>query len=69
MNTEAHEIPTNSDGTIDADELRKRGCIPKNRALIIEKPNGANEIINPGQKLMVKPGEYVSDMPLHIRGF
>ena len=68
VNSREYDIPTHSDGTIDAGILRERGCIPANKALILKKPDGANEIINPGQKVRVNPGQHFSEMSLHERG-
>jgi hypothetical protein len=68
VNSRECEIPTNSDGTVDGSVLRERSCVSANRALILKKPDGANEIINPGQQVRVDPGQHFSDMPLHVRG-
>ncbi len=68
INCQEYEIPTNSDGSIDADTLRQAAGIPSNRALIMKKTDGGNDVVNPGQKLQVNPGQHFSDMSLHRRG-
>jgi hypothetical protein len=68
INSREYDIPTNSDGTIDADALRRAAGVPSNRALILKKTDGSNDIVNPGQKLQIQPGQHFSDMSLHRRG-
>ena len=68
INGREYDIPTRSDGTIDVDTLRRAVGIPSNRALVMQKQDGTNQIINSGQRLKVNPGQHYSDMPVHRRG-
>lgn len=62
-------IPMESDGSIDTDTLREVAGISKNRPLVLQLPNGRNEIINPGEKRIVNPGSHIRDILFHERGF
>lgn len=62
------EIPTNHDGTFDSDDLRKFGGIPHNRRLVLQRRDGGNQIINPGQKVAIRPEDHVIDLSITERG-
>jgi hypothetical protein len=68
INGREYDIPTNPDGSINSNTLRKASGIPSNRALIMQNPDGSNRMVNPGQNLNVRPGQHYSDMFLHKRG-
>ena len=61
-------VPLDSDGKLDSYNLRKIAGIDKSRSLILQMPDGSNQIINPGEKLMLNPGSHFSDQPGSIRG-
>jgi hypothetical protein len=61
-------VPTESDGRIDSDVLRRMSGIDDSRPLILKRCDGSNEVINPGEKIKVNPDQYFQDMPLHTRG-
>jgi len=69
VNGKSVDIPMESDGSIDSDTLREVAGIGKNRPLVLQLPNGRNEIINPGEKPIVNPGSHFRDIVLHERGF
>ena len=62
------EVPTKADGTIDSEALKTVAGIPADRPLVLMRPDGSNHLINPGQKVVVNPGQYFSDLPRHTRG-
>ncbi|MCZ6652358.1 MAG: hypothetical protein O7D91_04955 [Planctomycetota bacterium] len=62
------DVPTDSDGSVDSDDLREAAGVPHDRPLILQLPNGSNQLINPGEKMRVKPGQYFMDAPVHRRG-
>lgn len=62
------DIPTDADGGIDSDILRHAAGVPEDRPLIRQLPDGSNQLVNPGEKLFIKPLQYFMDAPLHVRG-
>ncbi|MGD1020126.1 MAG: hypothetical protein ABSA12_12510 [Verrucomicrobiia bacterium] len=62
------DIPTDSGGGIDSDVLRHAAGVPEDRPLILQMPDGNNQLLNPGEKLVVRPNQYFMDAPAHIRG-
>lgn len=68
VNQRVLDVPTNTDGSIDADSLRLLARIPSNRALVLQQPDGGNRVVNPGEKLTLQPDTAFVDAPLHIRG-
>jgi hypothetical protein len=62
------DVPTDSNGSMDSDALRKACGIPASRPLIMQNPDGSNKLINPGEKLQVNPGQRYLDSPIHERG-
>ena len=62
------DVPVESDGSVDADTVREVAGIPQDRALILKLRDGANEFINPGEKVVVRPYEHFADAALHQRG-
>ena len=61
-------VPLGSDGKVDSDDLREVAGIDKSRTLVLQLPNGSNQMVNPGEKLMLDPGSHFADHPDHIRG-
>jgi len=68
VNGNVVDIPMDSDGAIDSDTLREVSGIDKNRPLVLQLPDGRNEIINPGERPIVNPGSHFRDIPIHERG-
>ncbi|GMU83711.1 MAG: hypothetical protein AMXMBFR47_35810 [Planctomycetota bacterium] len=68
VNHQVLEVPTAADGSIDADSLRLLARIPSNRALVLQQADGGNRIVNPGEKLSLRPDTAFIDAPLHTRG-
>ena len=68
INSRLIEVPTHSDGSIDSDVLRQAAGIPPNRALVSQKPDGGNQVINPGERVASWPGANYRDLSLHERG-
>ena len=68
INGETYDIPTNADGSIDADVVRKAAGIAPDRPLLLQRSDGSNIVINPGQKITVRPEEQFTDAPAHTRG-
>jgi hypothetical protein len=62
------ELSTERDGSIDSDRLRKAAGIPDDRPLILQMPDGSNRVVNPGERVYLKPGESIIDAPEHKRG-
>ncbi len=63
-----YEIPTNADGTISSDVLRRAAGIAGERPLVLMRPDGSNQVVNPGTNVLVSPGQHFADMPVHRRG-
>jgi hypothetical protein len=68
INGQVVEVPTDSGGRINSDDLRRAAGLAENRPLILQMPDGNNQLVNPGEKLQVNPGQYFMDAPLHVRG-
>ena len=68
INGREFEIPTSRDGSINSDVLRRAASIPPDRPLVLQRDNGSNEIINPGEKIRPGSADHFSDMPAHRRG-
>lgn len=62
------QVPVAEDGTIDEDALRQSANIPSDRALVLQRSDGTNLLVNPGQRLRVSPGDRFFDAPRHTRG-
>jgi hypothetical protein len=68
VNGKQVDIPMESDGSVDSDVLREVAGIDEDRPLVLQRPDGRNEIINPGEKPVVRPGSHFRDVPVHQRG-
>jgi hypothetical protein len=68
VNGRVVEVPTLEDGSVDSDALRRAARIPRDRPLIIQRRDGRNVIVNPGQKMRITPGDFCTDAPKHDRG-
>lgn len=62
------DVNPEPDGSISSDALRQASGIPDSRPLILQQPDGANQLINPGDKVRVDPGQFFIDAPAHQRG-
>jgi hypothetical protein len=68
INGRCFDVPTDSSGKVDSDVLRKAAGIPADRPLVLQRPDGTNQLINPGEAILVNPGQYFVDAPIHRRG-
>jgi len=68
VNGQVVDVPTDSGGRVDSDSLRTAAAVPSNRPLILQMPDGSNQLVNPGEKLRINPGQYFMDAPRHERG-
>jgi hypothetical protein len=68
INGQEYEIPMGSDGRVNSDTIRRAAGIAKDRAIIVQRSDGRNELLNPGQGVEVLPGEHFRDAPIHTRG-
>ena len=62
------DVPTEHDGSFNSNNLRRAAGVPANRPLILQLPDGTNQLINYGEKVNVQPGQYFMDAPAHTRG-
>lgn len=63
-----YDIPTREDGSIDEAALREASSIARNRVLIHQHVDGANEVVNPGQAVFAQPDDRFADTPIRERG-
>lgn len=63
------DIPTDAADAVETNVIRQAQGIPQDRPLLLQRPDGGNEIINPGEKRKFHPGSHIRECPLHIRGF
>ena len=68
VNGRVVELRTRPDGSVDSDALRRAAGIADNRQLILQTPDGANRIINPGTRLSLTGEQFFTDAPSHQRG-
>ena len=68
INGQVRRILTAADGSLDSDALRRAGDIPADRPLILQLPDGSNRLVNPGERMLVKPRQHFIDAPKHDRG-
>jgi hypothetical protein len=68
VNGRAIEVPVEPDGSIEVDVLCELANIPPNRTLLLQCPDGTNQIVNRGQKIKVRPRSFFVDAPAHTRG-
>lgn len=62
------KVPLERDGSISVDVLCKLANIAPGRALVLQRPDGTNELVARGQKLSVQPRAQFVDAPTHERG-
>jgi hypothetical protein len=68
INGKLFELPTEPDGSVDSDVVRKAAGIPDDRPLILQMPDGKNRMVNAGEHVLLRPGEAIIDAPEHVRG-
>jgi len=63
------EVPTNPDGSVSSDSIRRAARLAKDRPLILQQPDGSNKVYNPGENIPFTSDQiFVEDIPLHKRG-
>ena len=62
------EVPTDSDGSVNSDAIRRAAGIPDDRVLIKQDSAGGNELVNPGDAVVCGPYQHLTDGPIHRRG-
>lgn len=62
------DVPVQPDGLVNSNTIRRIARLPDNRALILQRPDGKNLVVNPGQSVQVHPLDAFVDAPLHMRG-
>lgn len=62
------DIPTDSSGRVNSDELRQAAAIPSDRAMILHRQSGQNVVVSPHAWVRTEEGDSFSDAPLTIRG-
>ena len=68
INAQVRDIPVNPDGTIDADAFRTSAGVPPNRILVLQRSDGSNQILNPGESHGVQPEDVITALPDGKRG-
>lgn len=68
VNEKSVKVPLERDGSIDVDVLCQLAGIAPGRALVLQKPDGTNQLVPRGRKLRVQPRAQFMDAPLHRRG-
>ena len=68
VNGRSLQVPLERDGSIDVDLLRQLANIAPDRALVLQRSDGSNQLIPRGQKLKVQPRSQFVDAPVHRRG-
>lgn len=68
VNGQPVQVPVRADGTIDIDDLCRAAQVAPNRALVLQQPDGTNQIVPRGHRVRVDPRACFIDAPLHTRG-
>lgn len=68
INGREYDVPVQPDGSIDSEDLKRFASIPENRSLVLKRQDGSNYLVNPGDRVIVRPGEHYADAPYHTRG-
>jgi len=68
MNGREVNVPADNNGGVDSDSLREVSGVPDDRPLLLQGPDGGNRLVNPGERVFVRPGESFLDCPRHRRG-
>lgn len=63
------EIPTDSEGNADVQEIRQAVNIPMNRMPIIQRDTGENFIVPYNGQIQLHPYDRFLDAPIAKRGF
>ena len=63
------EVPTDSEGNVDAVEVRRVANIPNNRMLVQQKPGGENFILPKNGQVNINPYDRFMDAPRAVRGW
>ena len=66
VNGKMVEVPRTHEGTIDTAALAASADISGRRAMIVQRADGGNEMLNPYTPL--KPGDVILDAPITERG-
>lgn len=68
INGREMNVPTQQDGSVYVEDIYSAAAIPATRALIRQKKDGSNELLNPGDRIQVHPDDYYIDAPTGKRG-
>lgn len=68
INGRQFDLPVGTDGTVDSDAIRQIAQIPSNRALIMQRGDGTNFVVNPRTKVRVDPADSFIDAPTSVYG-
>lgn len=63
-----YEVPTDSQGRIDVEQLRSVVGVPEERALIHQKPSGENVVVRRRGQVKIGPYDHFMDAPVSRRG-
>ena len=62
------EVPTDSEGDVDAVEVRRAMGIPNDRVLVQQKPGGENFVLPRSGQVNISPYDRFMDAPRAVRG-
>ena len=62
------EVPTDSEGNVDAVEVRRAANVPNDRMLIQQKPGGENVVLPKNGRVNISLYDRFMDAPRAIRG-
>jgi ABC-type protease/lipase transport system fused ATPase/permease subunit len=63
------EVFAEADGSMESAAVLQAAGIPEDRELILQLPDGSNQILNPGENVTLSPNQFFRDAPKHKRGF
>lgn len=62
------EVPTDSQGNVNVQEVRRAANIPDNRMLVRQMPNGENNLLPRQGQVSINPDDRFMDAPRAVRG-
>lgn len=62
------DIPVDDEGFMDPAEVHRRLGGNQNRTLVLQRPDGRSEVINPGTPFLPSAADRLVDLPITRRG-
>ena len=68
VNGQVVDVPSQNDGMVRTRDVQRAADIPQNRAMVLMKPDGSNELVSGSDRFRYEPDFTVMDQPISERG-